>query len=132
MEHMKRTPEQKRILIVDDSEDMRLLLQQILEEEEGYQIFFADTGQAALEQSLQVHPDLILMDMSLPGMSGWEAVTKLRQMPEFVTTPIIAVTAHVTQADQDRAQAVGCTMHLSKPFDIIVVLDAIERLLAAS
>lgn len=123
--------EKKRILIVDDSEDMRLLLTQILEEEEIYELFLAETGAQALEQSLQVRPDLILMDMSLPGMTGWEAVSKLRKMPDFAQTPIVAVTAHVSQADQERARAIGCNEHLGKPFDVMDVLDMVERLLGA-
>lgn len=124
------TQARKSILIVDDSEDMRFLLQQILEEEDLYTIYFASTGSEALAQAIQVQPDLVLMDMSLPGMSGWEAVTHLRQMPAFVRTPIIAVTAHVSQADINRAVAIGCNAHLGKPFDVAGVLAIIEDLLS--
>ncbi|HEV2654435.1 MAG TPA: response regulator, partial [Ktedonobacteraceae bacterium] len=106
----------KRILIVDDSEDMRILLEQILEEE-AYVLEFAENGQQALESTKRFRPDLILLDMSLPGLSGWEVVPQLRILPEFAHTPIIAVTAHVSKADQERALALGCTAHLGKPFD---------------
>ncbi|GCE30658.1 response regulator [Dictyobacter alpinus] len=119
----------KRILIVDDSEDMRELLQQILEEEGAYELFFAENGSQAIEQANINQPDLILMDMSLPGMSGWEAVTSLRKTVAFRETPIVAVTAHVSQSDQERAYAAGCTSHLGKPFDVITVLDTITKLL---
>jgi len=115
----------KKILVVDDSEDMRQLLQQILEEEEIYTLYFAEDGSEAIERAQKVHPDLILMDMSLPGMTGWEAVAYLRQLPAFKQTPIIAVTAHVSQVDQDRAYAIGCTSHLGKPFDVTQVLDIV-------
>ena len=121
----------KSILIVDDSEDMRTLLGQVLEDE-GYILYFAEDGNIAIEQAVTHHPTLILMDMSLPGISGWEAVEQLRQKPEFRHTPIIAVTAYVTKADEERAKAVGCDAHLGKPFDIIQVLDTIDELLQKS
>ncbi len=118
----------KSILIVDDSEDMRTLLGQVLEDE-GYTLYLAEDGNVAVEQAVAHHPNLILMDMSLPGITGWEAVEQLRQKPEFQHTPIIAVTAYVTKADEERAKAVGCDAHLGKPFDILQVLDTIEGLL---
>jgi len=118
----------KTILIVDDSEDMRTLLGQVLEGE-GYTLFYAEDGDVAVSQAVKHHPCLILMDMSLPGISGWEAVEQLRAMPDFQHTPIIAVTAYVTKADEERAKAVGCNAHLGKPFDIMQVLDMIELLL---
>ncbi len=118
----------KSILIVDDSEDMRTLLGQVLEDE-GYTLYFAEDGNVAVEQAVAHRPSLILMDMSLPGITGWEAVEQLRQKPEFQHTPIIAVTAYVTKADEERAKAVGCDAHLGKPFDIMQVLDTIDELL---
>ena len=127
---MSEEKQDKSILVVDDSDDMRILLEQILEEE-GYTLFFAADGASALEEATKHHPNLILMDMSLPGISGWQAVERLRQMSDFKRTPIIAVTAHVSQADKERAFAIGCTEHLGKPFDMIAVLDMIESLLAS-
>ena len=118
----------KTILIVDDSEDMRTLLGQVLEDE-GYTLFFAEDGNMAIAQAVAHHPNIILMDMSLPGISGWEAVEQLRKMPDFLHTPIIAVTAYVTKADEERAKAVGCDAHMGKPFDIMEVLDTIDGLL---
>lgn len=118
----------KQILAVDDSEDMRFLLEQMLEEE-GYQVRLAEDGSTALNQAEQYHPDLILMDMSLPGMSGWEAVVQLRRLAAFQHTPIIAVTAHVSAAATERALAIGCNAHLGKPFDVAQVLDTIAALL---
>lgn len=118
----------KTILIVDDSEDMRTLLGLVLEDE-GYALFYAEDGNTAVTQAIKHHPSLILMDMSLPGMSGWDAVEQLRTMPDFQHTPIIAVTAYVTKADEEHAKAVGCNAHLGKPFDIMQVLDTIESLL---
>jgi len=119
------------ILVVDDSEDMRVLLYELLHEEE-YTVLLAESGQEALDKATLHHPHLILMDMSLPGMSGWEAVKRLRQLDEFRTTPIIAVTAHTAKGDAERSLAAGCTSHVDKPFDILALLEQIEGLLMSS
>jgi two-component system, cell cycle response regulator DivK len=121
---------QKHILIVDDNEDMRLLLQEILEEEGIYRLSFATTGPEALAQATLLLPDLLLMDMSLPELSGWEVVSQLRRQPAFAHVPIIAVTAHVSLKDQERARSVGCDAHLGKPFDVTTVLEIVEHFLA--
>jgi two-component system cell cycle response regulator DivK len=126
-------PQEKNcILIVEDNADMRELLAQLLEEENIYDLHFAENGLQVIEQAIQLQPDLILMDMSLPGISGWEIVPNLRRLPTFSQTPIIAVTAHVSQADHDHALAVGSTAYLGKPFDITEILEIIARLLAES
>ena len=104
------------------------MLTQLLERA-GYQVVQAADGQTALTQAKQHSPDLILMDMSLPDISGWEAVALLRRMREFRNTPIIAVTAHVSPADQERALAVGCTVHVGKPFKTRMLLQSIADLL---
>jgi two-component system, cell cycle response regulator DivK len=122
--------DQKHILIVDDNEDMRILLQEILEEEGLYRLSFATTGPEALTQAALLRPDLLLMDMSLPELSGWEVVSQLRRQPALAHVPIIAVTAHVSQEDQERAKAVGCDAHLGKPFDITAVLETVEHFLS--
>lgn len=116
------------ILVVDDSEDMRVLLYELLHEE-NYTVLLAENGQEALDTTTLHHPDLILLDMSLPGMSGWEVVKHLRHMDEFQTTPIIAVTAHTAKGDAECSLAAGCTSHVNKPFDILALLEEIEGLL---
>jgi two-component system, cell cycle response regulator DivK len=127
---MKSQQQGKRILIVDDSEDMRMLLEQILEEEEAsYILEFAIDGKQALQKAEMFQPDLILLDMSLPGISGWDVIPQLRLIPSLAHTPVIAVTAHVSKADQERALSLGCSVHLGKPFDIETVVDTINRLL---
>ncbi len=118
----------QHILVVDDSEDMRDLLQRLLERA-GYRVVLAEDGQASLTQAKLHHPDLVLMDLSLPDLDGWEAVKHLRKMPEFRTTPIIAVTAHVSPQEAERAIAAGCTTHIGKPFDMRVLLQEVARLL---
>jgi two-component system cell cycle response regulator DivK len=118
----------QHILVVDDSQDMRELLQRLLERA-GYRVVVAEDGQASLTQAKLHHPDLVLMDLSLPDMDGWEAIAHLRKMHEFRTIPIIAVTAHVSAREEARAMAAGCTAHIGKPFDTRVVLQEVARLL---
>src|SRR3984893_1447353 len=118
----------KQILVVDDSEDMRVAIGWLLEGA-GYRVVFAADGQASLTQAKLHHPDLILMDLSLPDMNGWEAVGYLRKMREFRSIPIIAVTAHVSAQEEARAMAAGCTAHIGKPFDTKVLLQEVGRLL---
>jgi two-component system cell cycle response regulator DivK len=128
MNEMKSAVEKKLIMVVDDSEDMCFLLEQILESA-GYQTIVTQDGQTALTEARLHHPDLILMDLSLPGMSGWEVVEHLRKMREFHSTPIIAVTAHVTKYEQERARDAGCSAHVGKPFDSGILRESIARLL---
>jgi len=98
-------------------------------EKAGYRVIFAENGQASLTQAKLHRPDLILMDLSLPDINGWEAVAHLRKMPEFRTTPIVAVTAHVSPVETERAMAIGCTAHIGKPFDTRMLLQELARLL---
>ena len=130
MDEHTTTEQHQHILVVDDSEDMRDLLQRLLQRA-GYHVIVAEDGQASLTQAKRHHPDLILMDLSLPDMDGWEAVGHLRKMPEFRTTPIIAVTAHVSPLEAERAMAAGCTAHIGKPFDTRLLLQEVARLLTS-
>src|SRR5713226_8645290 len=128
MDEQTTAKEQQRILVVDDSEDMRVLLKRLLERA-GYHVVLAEDGQTSLTQAKLHHPDLILMDLSLPDIDGWEAVGHLRKTSEFRTTPIIAVTAHVSPFEEERAMAAGCTAHIGKPFDSRALLQEVARLL---
>ena len=130
MDEHTTTEQKQHILVVDDSEDMRDLLQRLLERA-GYRVVLAEDGQASLTQAKLHHPDLVLMDLSLPDMDGWEAVGHLRKMREFRTIPIIAVTAHVSPREEERAMAAGCTAHIGKPFDTRVLLQEVARLLTS-
>ena len=128
MDEQSTAAQKQQILVVDDSEDMRELLQRLLERA-GYRVVIAQDGQASLTQAKLHHPALVLMDLSLPDMDGWEAVGHLRKLPEFRTTPIIAVTAHVYAREEERAMAAGCMAHIGKPFDTSVLLQEVARLL---
>ncbi len=118
----------KKVLVVEDSKDISGLLGEVLEDE-GYQVFYAEDGNEALAQAFAAQPQLILMDLSLPDLDGWEVVRRLRAVTEFRATPIIAVTAHASTSDRNRAISIGCTDYISKPFDIDMMLKRVAELL---
>jgi CheY-like chemotaxis protein len=105
----------KKILIVEDVEFNRDLLVQLLEDE--YEILTAVDGVAGIELAERERPDLILMDLSLPVMDGWEATRRIKANESIHKIPIIALTAHAMRGDVERALQCGCDDYLSKPFD---------------
>lgn len=106
----------KRILIVEDVELNRDLLVQLLEED--YEIVTAADGAAGIAMAMQApHPDLILMDLSLPVIDGWESTRKIKSDKALQHIPIIALTAHAMMGDEEKARASGCDDYLSKPID---------------
>lgn len=118
-----------KILIVDDQEMNRALLSRILEMH-GYQYVFATDGKQAIEVAAQEKPAVILMDMGLPVIDGWEATRQLRQKQETKDIPIIALTAHVMKNDKEKALEVGCNEYMSKPIDFDKLIQTIKNLLA--
>ncbi|MDX1980931.1 MAG: response regulator [Bryobacteraceae bacterium] len=111
-----------RILLVEDNEMNRDMLSRRLERK-GYEVIVAADGKTGLELARALAPDLILMDMSLPGVDGWEATRILKAAPETRGLPIIALTAHAMPADRERAMAAGCDDYDTKPVEF-------QRLLA--
>src|SRR5215467_4341773 len=105
----------KKILVVEDVEFNRDLLVQLLEDE--YEILTAVDGAAGIEVAEREQPDLILMDLSLPVVDGWEATRRIKATPGLKTIPIIALTAHAMQGDEEKARACGCDDYLTKPID---------------
>ena len=116
----------RKILIVEDVELNIDLLVQLLEEE--YSLVVAVDGASGLEMAAREQPDLILMDMSLPVVDGWEATRRLKADRELEHIPIIALTAHAMQGDKDRAIGCGCQDYLSKPIDEDLLFEKIRRL----
>jgi two-component system cell cycle response regulator DivK len=116
-----------KILIVEDVEYNRDLLVQLLEED--YEVVTAADGAAGLEAAARERPDLILMDLSLPGVDGWEATRRLKAGPETEAIPVIALTAHAMQGDEERARACGCDDYLTKPIDEDALFAKLARLL---
>jgi len=115
-----------RILVVDDSDDNRVLLATQLKRH-GFEVVVAAGGQEGIDKAMADLPDLILMDMTMPGVDGWEATTTLRENGS--TTPIIAVTAHAMDGDRERALEAGCSDYHTKPVEIDDLLAIIEQLL---
>jgi len=105
----------KKILIVEDVDMNRDLLIQLLEDD--YELVEAADGRQGLEAAARERPDLILLDISLPGMDGYEVAGRIRSDGDLRDIPIIAVTAHAMAGDQEKAMAAGCTDYLSKPID---------------
>jgi two-component system, cell cycle response regulator DivK len=105
----------KKILIVEDVDFNRDLLVQLLEDE--YEILTAVDGVAGIELAERERPDLILMDLSLPVMDGWEATRRIKANESVHNIPIIALTAHAMRGDAEQALQCGCDDYLSKPFD---------------
>jgi CheY-like chemotaxis protein len=117
----------KKILVVEDVEYNRDLLVQLLEED--FEILTASDGAAGIEAAVRDRPDLILMDLSLPGVGGWEATRRLKARPETEAIPVVALTAHAMQGDEDKARACGCDDYLTKPIDEDQLFATLERFL---
>lgn len=116
------------ILIVEDNEVNRDMLSRRLERR-GYQVEVALDGEAGLEAAKNKAVDLVLMDMSLPVLDGWEATRKLKADPDTKEIPVIALTAHAMVSDRERAFEVGCDDYDTKPVDFPRLLGKIRAIL---
>jgi len=121
--------ERRMVLVVDDKQENRLVLLGMLEPL-GFDIEMAENGQVAVDRVGQFQPDLILMDLIMPVLTGFEAVKMIRQMPEMQDTPIIAVSASVLDMDQVQSQRVGCNAFLPKPVIENELLVWLEKLMS--
>lgn len=117
-----------RILIVEDDAAIRDMLTRRLSMA-GYETAFAEDGVCALQASVQAAPDLILMDMGLPILNGWQATERIKKRPETRHIPIIALTAYALSEDRYRAMNIGCDDFEAKPIDFDQLLHKIARLL---
>jgi CheY-like chemotaxis protein len=115
----------KKILIVEDAEYNRDLLVQLLEDE--YRISSAADGETGLRLAERERPDLILMDLSLPLLDGWEATRRLKAHPALRSIPVIALTAHAMSGDAQKALESGCDDYLSKPLDEDRLFELLRR-----
>ena len=120
-----------RILVVEDSPDIRALVQMLLEAA-GHQVSTASDGQEGVRSAQSVRPDLILMDLSLPILSGWEATRAIKSNPDTSRIPVIAVTAHAMQGDRERALAAGCDGFVAKPIDEETFASVVRSFLNAT
>ncbi len=118
----------KKILIVEDNPQNMRLIEMALSAE-SYTLLEATNGEEALEVVKKERPDLIIMDIQLPKMSGLEVTRKLREIPEFSRTSIIAVTAYAMKGDKEKALDAGCNAYLSKPISARDLPNLIAKML---
>jgi two-component system, cell cycle response regulator DivK len=117
-----------KILLVEDNEMNRDMLMRRLVRR-GYEVVIAVDGQQGLAMARSATPDLILMDMDLPVLDGWEATRQLKAAPETRVIPVIAITAHAMVGERDRAMQAGCNDFDTKPIDFPRLLEKIEAIL---
>lgn len=118
-----------KILLVEDNEMNRDMLSRRLRKK-GYEVIIAVDGAEGVSMAISESPDLILMDMGLPVLDGWDATRRLKAMPQTRTISVIALSAHALADDKEKALAAGCDDYDTKPVDLTRLLGKIEALLA--
>jgi two-component system, cell cycle response regulator DivK len=119
------------ILIVEDNLDNRDMLARRLQRK-GYRVELATNGDEGLSVAQRVRPDLILMDLSMPVLDGWEATRRLKSDPMLNAIPVVALTGHAMKDDRSRALAVGANDYMAKPIDFPALLTKMEYWLTAA
>ena len=123
----KKSGNQKKlILLVDDNQDNQYAVKFILEDK-GYRVVFARDGAEGIQKATKLKPDLILMDMMMPKVDGYQATQKIRSYKTLKSVPIIAMTAKSPQEDKRQAIKAGCNEYLSKPFNLDDILKKVEK-----
>jgi CheY-like chemotaxis protein len=120
-----------KVLLVEDNEMNRDMLSRRLERK-GYEVIIAIDGAEGVAMGLEIKPDIILMDMSLPIIDGWTATQQLKTNPQTQSIPIIALTAHAMAGDREKALAAGCDDYDTKPIELPRLLGKIDKLLKIS
>jgi CheY-like chemotaxis protein len=116
-----------KILYVEDNDDNIYMLKNRLSRA-GFTVIIANDGEQGVAMAASEQPDLVLMDLSLPGLDGWEAARRIKAAPETSRIPIIALTAHVMPGDREKALGAGCDEFDTKPVDLPRLLDKIYSL----
>ncbi|HYV26200.1 MAG TPA: response regulator [Candidatus Eisenbacteria bacterium] len=119
-----------KILIIEDTENNRVLLSRRLKPR-GHEVLTADDGERGVALAQAELPDLILMDVGLPGIDGWTATRQLKSISATQKIPVIALTAHAMQGDRDKALEAGCDDYETKPIDFNRLFEKMDALLAA-
>jgi CheY-like chemotaxis protein len=122
---------EQRVLVVDDDREIRVLVAANLRRD-GYTVVEASDGPEALDVAVRLLPDLVLLDMTLPGMDGVEVARQLKATPVLATIPVIALSALTQEAVQKQALAAGCTRYLTKPCPPAALRDVVAETLAAA
>jgi len=118
----------KKILVVEDNEQ-NLYLATFLLEQSGYEVVTALNGLEAIDKTLEEKPDLILMDIQLPEINGYEATKRIKSIADINRIPIVAVTSYAMAGDREKALAIGCAGYIEKPFDPDTFVSEIEKYL---
>ena len=118
----------KRILVVEDTEDNRQIIRDLLSSV-GYELIEAVDGAEGVAMAQSEHPDLILMDIQLPVIDGYEATRRIRAIPELARVPIIAVTSYALSGDEAKARDAGCDAYVTKPYSPRALLAKIREYL---
>ena len=118
----------KRILVIEDTEDNRQIIGDLLHSA-GYELIEAVDGLEGVATAEREQPDLILMDIQLPGIDGYEATRRIRAVPALATVPIIAVTSYALSGDEAKTRAAGCDGYVAKPFSPRQLLAKIREFL---
>ncbi|WP_137392414.1 response regulator [Rhodoligotrophos defluvii] len=120
-----------KILLVEDNEMNRDMLSRRLNRH-GFTVVIAPDGESGVAMAASEVPDIVLMDMSLPVVDGWEATRRIKADPRTSAIPVIALTAHAMASDEQRAREVGCDDYDTKPIELPRLLEKIQRLLPAA
>ncbi len=115
-----------KALVIEDNEKNRYLISFILKGN-GYEVIEAITGEEGVEMAIREHPDLVLMDIQLPGIDGYEATRRIRTSPAGEKIPVIALTSYAMAGDRERALAAGCTGYVEKPINPDTIIDEIQK-----
>jgi two-component system, cell cycle response regulator DivK len=118
----------KRILVVEDQEDLREVLRTLLTGS-GYEMLEASDGQAGVDEAKAKRPDLILMDIQMPVMDGYEATRQIKTNPDLKSIPIVAVSSFAMKGDEEKARASGCDHYVTKPYSPMQLLKTVRGLL---
>lgn len=118
----------RKVLLVEDNPQNRYLITFLLQKS-GYEVVIAEDGEEAVEAVPQHRPDVILMDVQLPKIDGYEATRRIKSDERFSAIPVLALTAHSMKGDRTKALEAGCDDYITKPVDIDVLLRRIEEVL---
>ncbi len=116
----------KKILVVEDDTDNRRIVAKVLSVE-GYEVVEATDGVQALSRVQAERPDLIIMDLALPNMDGWEATRRLKADPETRGIPVVAITAFAMRGDEEQARAAGCDDYIPKPTRPVAIREVVRK-----
>ena len=120
--------ERKKILVVDDDKKNRYLVSFLLEKE-GFEVVIATNGWEGLEAAKKQQVDLIIMDIKMPKMDGYEATRRIRRLKKYKSIPIIALTSYAMREDKERVMKAGCTGYMSKPITPEIFTEEIKKFL---